>query len=101
MASQTITSGADAESHLAASSDRFGGWCAALAGIGGLFYAIAFVIISRSDPALGGFLSALFLALNGLLTTSVMATLYDAIMPAANDTYYSGNQNSEVRNQKS
>jgi hypothetical protein len=62
--------------------DRFGGWCAVLAAIGGLLYAISFVVISRSDPALGGLLSALFLTLNGLLASGVIATLYERLRPA-------------------
>jgi hypothetical protein len=58
---------------------RFGAWCAILAGLGGLLYAIAFVVISRSAPALGGLLSALLLTINGLLTTVVMTTLYERL----------------------
>jgi hypothetical protein len=86
MASHIITSDARSAAHPTTSSDRFGGWCAVLAAIGGLLYAIAFVVISRSDPALGGLLSALFLMLNGLLTSSVLATLYErlrAVHPTA------------------
>jgi hypothetical protein len=79
MASQVITSYERTEGHPIASSERFGGWCAVLAAVGGLLYALAFVVISRSNPALGGLLSALFLALNGLLAAGVMATLYERL----------------------
>jgi hypothetical protein len=79
MASQIMSGYERAEAHPNAASDRFGGWCAVLAAVGGLLYAIAFVAISRSNPALGGLLSALFLALNGLLAAGVMATLYERL----------------------
>lgn len=64
------------------SFERFGGWCAILAGVGGLLYAIAFVIVARSAPALGAFLSALLLTANGLLATSVMTALYQQLRSA-------------------
>jgi hypothetical protein len=84
MAPHTMTRQGQTEANPVA-FERFGGWCALLAGVGGLLYAVAFVIISRSNPALGGFLSALLLTLNGMLTTSVMATLYERLR-AANAT---------------
>jgi hypothetical protein len=64
------------------SFERVGGVCAVLAGLGGLVYAISFVVIARSNPALGGLLSALFLALNGLLTTAARAALYGRVRQA-------------------
>jgi hypothetical protein len=79
MASQIITGYDRPDAHPIPASDRFGGWCAILAAIGGLLYAFAFVVISRSDPLLGGRLSAMFLALNGLLAAGVMATLYERL----------------------
>jgi hypothetical protein len=65
----------------AASFERFGGFCAILAGVGGILYAVAFIIIARSDPVLGAFLSALFLTLNGLFSSSVMVALYQRLSP--------------------
>jgi hypothetical protein len=44
-------------------------WAAILAGIGGFIYSVSFVIISRSNPALGDTLSALFLLIDGILVT--------------------------------
>jgi hypothetical protein len=85
MATQTILKRAAHDETQAAGFDRFGGICAILAGIGGLLYAIAFVFVSRSSPALGGLLSALFLTLNGLLASSVLVTLYQHLR-AANAT---------------
>ncbi|HJZ49255.1 MAG TPA: hypothetical protein VKE41_18885 [Roseiflexaceae bacterium] len=82
MATQTILNRSANDEVPTASFDRFGGICAILAGIGGLLYAIAFVIISRSAPALGGLLSALFLTLNGLLASSALATLYQRLRSA-------------------
>jgi hypothetical protein len=65
------------------SFERFGGLCAILAGVGGVLYAIAFVIVARSAPALGAFLSALLLTCNGLLASSVMAALYQRVRSAS------------------
>lgn len=58
------------------SFDKFAGISAILSGIAILLYAIAFIVISRSTPVLGGQLSALCLLLNGLLATPVMIALY-------------------------
>jgi hypothetical protein len=82
MASQMIFERSRQDQAQAASFERFGGVCAILAGAGGILYAIAFVIVARSAPALGAFLSALLLTLNGLLATSVMATLYQRLLSA-------------------
>lgn len=79
MASQSMMGDVRAAAYPAAESERIGGWCAILAGIGGLLYAVSFVIISRSNPGLGGTLSALLLLINGLLTTGVMVTLYERL----------------------
>jgi hypothetical protein len=86
MASQAIFERSRQDQAQAASFERFGGLCAILAGVGGILYAIAFIIIARSAPAIGALLSALLLTLNGLLATSVMTTLYQrlrSINPAA------------------
>ncbi len=48
---------------------RFAGLCAIAAGVCAFLYAVSFVVISRSAPALGVLLSALFLMLVGLLAT--------------------------------
>ena len=62
---------------------RFGGTCAILAGIVGLLYSVAFLVSARSsDPQLvktGGMLAALFLVIGGLLSSAVMAALYDQL----------------------
>lgn len=62
-----------------AAYDRFAGWCAIVAGVAGFCYAVAFIIITRSDPALGGLLSALFLTLAGLLTSAVLIGVYNRL----------------------
>jgi hypothetical protein len=82
MTTQTISRPGAQDERNAASFERVGGLCALLAGIGGLLYAVAFVIISRSSPALGGLLSAVFLALNGLFASGVVATLYERLRSA-------------------
>lgn len=56
--------------------ERLAGLCASLAGGTTLLYAISFVVIAPSAPALGAMLSALFLILGGLLATAVYAALY-------------------------
>jgi len=56
--------------------DRFAGLCAILAGIVIFLYSIAFIVIARRAPELGGLLSALFLLLNGLLATAPLTAVY-------------------------
>lgn len=58
------------------SFERSAGATAIVVGIGGLLYSIAFVIISRSAPDAGRFLSSLFLLLGGVLGIQVMVALY-------------------------
>lgn len=58
------------------SFERLAGACTILAGIVNFLYAVAFVIIARSAPAVGGLLSALFLLLGGLLVTTTLIALY-------------------------
>lgn len=55
---------------------KFAGLCTILAGIINFLYAVAFVIVARSAPAVGGLLSALFLLLSGLLITTTVTALY-------------------------
>ncbi|MBI2845596.1 MAG: hypothetical protein HYX86_03510 [Chloroflexi bacterium] len=58
------------------SFEKLAGISAILTGIAGLFYSLAFVIISRSDLDLGGLLIALSLLLVGLFATPVLVALY-------------------------
>jgi hypothetical protein len=55
------------------SFERFAGWTAVLAGISGFLYSIAFIVL-QSD-----LLSALFLMLGGLFSTSALAGLYQRL----------------------
>jgi hypothetical protein len=65
----------------AASFERFAGPCALLTAAAGFLYAVAFIVISRSNPPLGGLLSALFLLLFGLLATAALTGLYERLRP--------------------
>ena len=56
--------------------ERSSGATAVAVGVGGLLYSIAFVIVARSAPDAGRFLSSLFLLLGGVLGIQVMAALY-------------------------
>lgn len=58
------------------SFERFAGGCTIAAGIINFLYAVAFVIVARSNPQLGGLLSSLFLLLSGLLVTTMVVALY-------------------------
>jgi hypothetical protein len=69
----TTTTAGEASS---ASFERFAGVCTVAAGIINFLYAVAFVIIARSAPALGGVLSSLFLLVSGLLITTTITALY-------------------------
>jgi len=62
-----------------ASYERFAGVFAILAGVAGFLYSLAFIVIARSSPQLGGLVSALFLALGGLLTTAVVVAVYSRL----------------------
>ena len=53
--------------------ERFGGYCAVLAGMAGFLYSVAFIIL-RSDV-----LSALFLLLGGLFGTAALTALYERL----------------------
>ena len=58
------------------SFERSAGATAVGVGVGGLLYSVAFVIISRSAPDTGRFLSSLLLLIGGVLGIQVMAALY-------------------------
>ena len=64
------------------SFERFAGLCAILAGVVGFLYSVAFIVISRPAPELGGLLSALFLMLGGLLSTAALAAVYARLREA-------------------
>ena len=64
---------------MAASSrsfERSSGASAIVVGIGGFLYSVAFVIVARSSPQTGAFLSALFLFLGGIVAIQVLAAVY-------------------------
>lgn len=61
------------------SFNSLAGWLAILAGVFGLLYAIAFVIITRSRPELGVLLSALFLLLGGLSSLFALTGLFQSL----------------------
>lgn len=67
--------GAEGEGY-SPSFEAFAGTCTILAGIINFLYAVAFVIIARSAPTLGGFLTSLFLLLSSLLVTTMVVALY-------------------------
>jgi hypothetical protein len=56
-----------------ASFERFAGWSAILAGLSGFLYSISFIVL-RND-----LLSALFLMLGGLFSTSALTALYQRL----------------------
>jgi hypothetical protein len=53
--------------------------CAALTGVVGFLYALSFIVISRSAPATGALLSALFLLLFGLTASAALTALYQQL----------------------
>jgi hypothetical protein len=61
------------------SFERFAGYCALAAGIGGFLYSVAFVIIARPAPDLGQNLSWLLLLIGGLLTLPVVVALFQRL----------------------
>jgi hypothetical protein len=63
--------------------DLFAGYMAILAGVTGLLYAVAFVIISQAAPDLGVLLSGLFLALTGLFSSAAIVGLYERVRSAS------------------
>lgn len=83
MEARTLTPRPGAAPAVAPPFQRFAGRCALLAGLAGLGYAGAFVLVARSAPAAGALLSALFLLLGGLLTTAALVGLYERLHSAA------------------
>jgi hypothetical protein len=63
----------------ATSFEKFAGGCTIAAGVVNFLYAVAFVIVARSNPALGGLLSSLFLLASGLLVTTMVVALYERL----------------------
>ncbi|MBI1277419.1 MAG: hypothetical protein GC179_04765 [Anaerolineaceae bacterium] len=61
---------------------RFGGLCAILAGIFGFSYALAFIVVARSNTQLGGLLASLFLLLGGLSTMVALIALFQRVQSA-------------------
>ncbi|MCK6627051.1 MAG: hypothetical protein L6R45_17980 [Anaerolineae bacterium] len=61
------------------SFEKLAGICAVLAGVVHFLYAVAFVVISRSAPETGTFLSALFLLLGGLLSMTALNGVYQRL----------------------
>lgn len=62
--------------------ERVAGLCAMLAGLVGFAYSVAFIIIARRQPELGGLLSALFLLVSGLLAVPALLGLYQRLRAA-------------------
>jgi hypothetical protein len=73
MTTQPVDSGAGAAGLRSTSFERFAGTCAVLAGVAGFLYAVAFVVLQNI------LLSGLFLMLGGLLSTAVLAGVYDRL----------------------
>lgn len=73
MTTQPVNNGAGAAPLRSTTFERFAGTCAVLAGVAGFLYAIAFVVLQND------LLSGLFLMLGGLLSTAVLAAVYDRL----------------------
>jgi hypothetical protein len=73
MATRTIGDEAGGVPARSASFERFAGVCAALAGVSGFLYAVAFVVLQDD------LLSGLFLMLSGLLTTAALVAVYERL----------------------
>ena len=59
-----------------AAFEKFAGLSAILAGMAGFLYSLAFIVIARTAPSAGALLSALFLAVGGLLSLVALSGLY-------------------------
>jgi hypothetical protein len=70
MATNVIANRADAVALPSTAYERFAGVCAMVAGVAGFLYAVAFILL-RND-----LLSALFLLLTGLLSTTALVAVY-------------------------
>src|SRR5437764_2321058 len=73
MATQTTSNRTGATSTPFLAFERFAGVCALIVGIGGLLYAISFIILKSA------LLSDLFLMLAGLFSTAVLVALYNRL----------------------
>ncbi|MFL5590349.1 MAG: hypothetical protein ACJ8DI_22230 [Ktedonobacteraceae bacterium] len=73
MATQTTSNRTGATSTSSLAFERFAGVCALIVGIGGLLYAISFIILKSA------LLSDLFLMLGGLFSTAVLVALYNRL----------------------
>jgi len=61
------------------SFEKWAGVDSILTGISVFLYALSFIVLSHSDPELGGLLSALFLTLTGLLSVKVIVELCNSL----------------------
>lgn len=59
--------------------ERYAGYCALGAGVGGFLYSVAFVLIARPAPKFGQGLSWVLLMGGGLLAAVVMVALYERL----------------------
>src|SRR5437763_15003117 len=73
MATQTTSNRTGATSIPSLAFEQFAGVCSLIVGIGGLLYAISFIILK------GALLSDLFLMLAGLFSTAVLVALYNRL----------------------
>ena len=64
------------------SFERFAGTLSIAVGIGGIGYAVAFVILLRTAPKAAEYFSHLFLVVGGILTTAVAAAVYRRLQQA-------------------
>jgi hypothetical protein len=67
------------------SFDIFSGWCAVLAGVFALLYALSFIVISRLAPDTGALLAAFFFTLVGLLGSVVLTALFGRFRAVAGE----------------
>ena len=63
----------------ASSFDPLAGGCAILTGVAAFLYAVAFIIVARTNLVLGGTLSSLFLLLLGLLYSAALTAVYERL----------------------
>lgn len=73
MTTQPVDNGARAARLRSTPFERLAGTCGVLAGVAGFLYAVAFVVLQNI------LLSGLFLMLGGLLSTAVLAAVYDRL----------------------
>jgi hypothetical protein len=73
MATQTTSNSASRIAANSSAFERFAGVCALLTGIGGLAYAIAFLVFKSA------LLSDLFLMLSGFFSTAVLVAIYNRV----------------------